>query len=806
MVKNNFLGGIQTQASSEKSDFENTYQLLVNGRVRNNVVEPVKSPVDIEVPEGLLQCLASFDDNILCFVGGIAYYRKTSQAFWTQISGAQLSATAPRVYLELLPGSSVNFKRKSAYGVIDESSPTGSSRSCLFCTDGETQPMVIFPDGSSRTTKTWAEWTATDREYVPICICPRMIGAKLYVFIKDSDGRFTQIAHSVTGRPLDFVLLVNDAGDKAGPGENEFGAPALRFHVGYEPLTAISPVPGADGAFIVSSIKRSTQVIPDFDNLIAGEPTFRRQPLFDVGAFGPESITDVNGDTAVVYPGGIRTYNAVMQLKWQGKNSPLNRQIQNLTTAALQTTGATCQFDNYTGFAVQTKFGPGIVWWDQTLGVFVALDIWPGVAKVVEFAPVITSSESRLFFRTEDGKVFEAFAGSYGENQITLQDLSPVDGGSVMALRSFSAAFLLGTTQGYASVDVYADRDLVHTNTEVLPVTSAQEDPSARPITPGTLVPDSTVAEFKIPQPVRAYKSTVVVRWSGDARLSSLEINEEVTKGTSNLAVPSVQTVVPVHKLVFFSDDGLINAARTNNYSRMRREDNVTAFIGAGDHAYDSGTDNEVAARFSAYWGIEKLSGKFYAAPGNHDLDTDNGRPFFQFVRQTPERYSKTLFGTHTEVFLFNSGLNTAGTQTDPLNSDGASLLDSTQAKTLLRDLAASTARNKIVVWHHPPYTSSATYYPGITTFRPLTEAIANAGASALVCGHAHLYERLNKYLPIFIVGTGGAALHSLSTTLAEGSKKQIIDYGYLRVNAGPLRCIWEFVGSSGTVLDKFIT
>ena len=51
MVKNNFLGGIQTQASSEKSDFENTYQLLVNGRVRNNVVEPVKSPVDIEVPE-----------------------------------------------------------------------------------------------------------------------------------------------------------------------------------------------------------------------------------------------------------------------------------------------------------------------------------------------------------------------------------------------------------------------------------------------------------------------------------------------------------------------------------------------------------------------------------------------------------------------------------------------------------------------------------------------------------------------------------------------------------------------------------
>jgi hypothetical protein len=302
MVKNNFKGGIQTQASSEKSDFDSTYQLLVNGRVRNNVVEPVKSPVEIPVPEGLLQCLASFDDNIVCFVAGVAYYRKTSQAFWTQITGAQLSDTAPRVYLELLPGSSVNFVRKTAYAVLDETSPTGASRACLFCTDGETQPIVIFPDGSARTTKNWSEWTITDREYVPICICPRFIGAKLYVFIKDSDGRFTQIAHSVTGRPLDFVLLVNDAGDKAGPGENEFGAPALRFHVGYEPLTAISAVPGADGAFIASSIKRSTQVIPDFDRLTGGEPTFRRQPLFDVGCFGPEAITDVNGDTAVVYP------------------------------------------------------------------------------------------------------------------------------------------------------------------------------------------------------------------------------------------------------------------------------------------------------------------------------------------------------------------------------------------------------------------------------------------------------------------------------------------------------------------------
>lgn len=806
MVKNNFLGGIQTQYSPEKSDFANTYQLLTNGRVRNNVVELVRRPVDIDPPAGTLQCLAAFDDNVLCFVSGTPYYRKVTQTFWTAITGASLSATAPRVYLEALPGSSVNFKRKTSSATLDLSSPVGSSRACLFCTDGETQPIIIFPDASARATKSWSEWTIDDREYVPICIAPKFIGSKLYVVIKDSDGRYTQIAQSVSGRPLDFVLLVNDAGDKAGADELAFGAPALRFHVGYDELTAISAVPGADGAFIACSIRSATQVIPDFTRLIAGEPTFNRQPLFDVGAFGPEAITDINGDTAIVYPGGIRSYNSVQQLKWQGKNSPLNRQIQNLTTVALQTTGATCQFDNYTGFAVQTKFGPGIVWWDQTLGVFVALDIWSEVSKILEFAVVNTVSQSRLYFRTDANKIFEAFAGAYGEGQLVFQDLSTVDGGSVMALRNFGAAFLLGTQAGYGSIDVYADRALVHTNTEELPVTSAQEDPSARPITPGVIVPDTRSLELKIVEPVRAYKNTVVVRWTGDAKLSSVTIDEEVTNGTQNTAVPAVQTLTPEYKFIFFSDDGLINANRTANNIRMRGESSVTAFIGAGDHAYDSGTEAEVNANFKAYWNVEKLANKLYAVPGNHDLDTGDGTHFFQYVRQTPERYSKVQFGAHTEVFLFNSGLNTAGTQTDPNNSDGASLLLSTQAQTLLDDLAASTARNKIVVWHHPPYTSSATYYPGITTFQPLAEAIAKAGASALVCGHAHLYERLNKYLPIFVVGTGGAPLHSLSTTLAEGSKKQIIDYGYLRVNAGPVRCIWEFVGSAGTVLDKFIT
>jgi len=805
--KTNFLGGIQTQFSSEKSDFDNTFQLLTNARVRLNVVEPVRSPLRLTFPAGTIQNLSAFDSNLLIFVEGEPWYRPASGTSWTRAVGGSLSPTAERVRVEAIPGSSVNFKRVLSNASLNFSSPVGSTRSAVICTDGISQPLVIFPDGSVRATNNWSEWTPTNREYVPVCDLPKMIGSKLYVAIKDSDGRLTQIAHSVSGRPLDFVLLVNDAGDKAGSTEPEFGAPALRFHTGYDPITAIVQPAAADGAFLVTSAKASTLVIPVFDILIAGEPVHTRQPLFDVGAFGPESITDINGDTAVVYPGGIRTYNGVQQLKFQGRNSPLNKQIQNLTTNGLQTTGATCQFDNYTGFAVDTKYGPGVVWWDQTLEVFVAVDIWPGVSKIVEFATVISATVNELYFRTDDGFLFKAFAGDYGEQQITLQDVTLTDADVLTSVRGVSIAMLNGDTAGHITVDIYADRKLISSQTELLKAANVVEDPSARPITPGTLVPDATTLNFTFGVPERAYRTTPVIRWSGSARLSTIRFEVETYPGVSNegSSYGSGETIDPL-KILFFADDGVVNTNRTLVNMAMRAERNVDAYVGAGDHIYNSGTQAELDLRFKAYWNTEKLAGKLYAAPGNHDLDTSDGAPFFQYVRQTPERYSTVMLDAHTEIFLFNTGIKTSGAQTDPRNSDGATYLESSQARELLADLRASTARNKIVVWHHPPYTSSAAYYPGITTMQPLTEAIADAGASALVCGHAHLYERLNKHLPIFIVGSGGQALHSISTVLADGSMKQIAEYGYLRVAAGPLRCTWEFVNSGGTVRDRYLT
>lgn len=805
VIKENFLGGMQNQFSSEKSDFAGAYALAVNVRVRQNVVEPVKEPVEIELPAGTLQGLYTFDNNILVFISGVAYYRKTSAVDWTAITGFAMSASATRIWAEPIPGSSVNFVRKTSYAALDFTAPTTAQPAAVICCDGITQPYVIFPDGSARKTKTWAAWSTTDREYVPIGKLPMFFNGKLYMVVKDTNERFTQIVSSVSGRPLDFVTLVNNDGDKGGTAEREFGAYALRFNVSYDEITALSAINQPENQFIVTTARATFSVTQDLGNLIAGEPTHTRKALFNVGSFGPEAIVDLNGDIGVVYPGGIRTFNGVSQLRWEGKNAPLNRQIQNLVTSDLQTSGATCWYDNYTGFAVSTKYGSGVVWWDQTIGVFVAVDIFQGVSLVKQFATVITPSIAKLYFWTDNNKLYEAFAGDYPEAQLTLHDATAGEP-NPLAVRRVQAAFLRGSSDGYIAVDLVSDGTPIE-----LPTKDIRRDDAVTASRVGTLSdapPSAALVNWLVGEPMNAYRVTPTLRWTGGAKLSRVLLETEVAAGQTNTPDDySVEVNEPVI-LAFIADDGVVNATRTALNRQIRSINNLTAVIGAGDHAYETGTQLEVDTNLAPFWGTLREAGQFYAVPGNHDLGTSNGAALYQFLRQTPTRYSVASFGAHCDVFLFNSGFTTAGAQVDPDNLDGATLATSTQAKWLISALEASTARTKIVVWHHPAYTSSSSYYGysiGVQ-MQALATLVARAGATAIISGHAHMYERLFNEIPHFTVGTGGAALVSAGATLAVGSQKTLSAYGYLRVTASPLRCKFEFIDTDGTTRDTFCT
>lgn len=790
MTISEFRGGLRQQFSSDKEDAATSYQLLINGRVRSNVIEPIRLPVeDTSLPAGLKQGLYSFDSYIMAFVAGQIYVKNEGSSQWVPILGVTMSATAPRIYVERIPGSYINFKRTGDTAKLATEAPSRQSPAALICMDGESQPVLVFPDGSARVTSTWAQWSQTNPEYVPIGKFPMLHNGKLYCVIKDPTGRWTQIVGSVTGRPTDFTLLVNDNGDKAGEDEAAYGAPALAYAVSYDEITAISRILTVDDNFLVTTARASYLVQPDYNNMIAGEPTYSNHPMFSVGAIGPESVTDLSGNTAVVSQEGIRSFNGVATLRWEGRNDPIIRNIQNLFTGELQTYGPTVQFNNYTGFALQTVYGGGVVWWDDTLGQFVALDIYTGASRITQFAVVNTPSVRALYFITADNRMFKAFAGDYAEVRFVTQNLASQQAGASLAVRGVTCNFIHSETQGYWSAHALADQILVEGQRYSI---DAVAIPSSR----------GNASASKIILPTyNAARVGVEIRWTGGAKLSRIDIdvNEHIDLEVDPLDQETGAATEEV--FLFVGNDGVVNANRTAVHEALVGTTGVTAFIGTGNHAYAAGSQANVDANMVPYWDRARKGAPFYAVAGAVDNDTANGAAFFSYMRQFPGRYGKVRF-SFAEVFFFDSGFTTAGVQRNPDNTDGPSLAMSTQANWLVRSLISSTARNKIVVWHHPAYTSGSS--AAVAAMQPLLQRAIDAGATAVVNGGNSIYERIVSAVPQFTVGTGGASLGTLGTVNAN-SKRIIQSYGYLRLRSSPVRATFEFIDVSGNVLDRFI-
>lgn len=789
-TKREFRGGMRQQFVPDKEDAASSYQLLINGRPRTNNIEPIRLPVeDTSLPSGLKQAVYSFDKYILAFVAGSLYTKAEGANNWVPISGVSMSPTAPRIYVERIPASYLNFGR-DAQGTVTPESPTRQTPAGLICMDGVTQPVVVFPDGTARATQSWAQWTKAAPEYVPIGRFPMMHNGKLYCVIQDKAGRWTQIAHSVSGQPTNFVILINNNGEKAGAEEEAYGAPALSYAVSYDEITALARINAAEGNFLVTTTRASYLVRPDYDRTIAAEPTFSNQPLFSVGAIGPESITDLNGNTAVVSPEGIRTFNGVAQIRWEGRNDPIIRNIQNLFDSRLQSYGSTVQYDNYVGFALETVYGNGIVWWDDTLGQFVSLDLYPGAARIAQFAVVNTPAVRALYFITADNRLFRAYSGAFAETRLVLQSISSGSAGGAVAVQAVTCNFEHTATNGHWSVHAVADSQIVEGGTREI---AGVDVPANRGNASGGKVMLPAYA---------AARTSIEIRWVGGAKLSGVDVDFAAHDGVEVEPFDTVTGANEEEKFILVSDDGVVNDNRNAVHEAIVAERNVTAYIGAGDHIYYDGNEAEFRTRMKPYWDRARKNAPFYACAGNHDIDSaDGGLQFFSYMQQFAGRSGYVRF-KHAEFFFFDTGIKTSGTQVNPDNFP--SISTGAQANALVAAIKASTARNKIVVWHHPAYTSGSSYAPGIAAMQPLLQRVIDAGATAVVNGHTHLYERIVNIIPQFTVGTGGHPLHGIGPQNAN-SKRIIPTYGYVRLRVNPVRAVFEFVDIFGTVRDKFL-
>lgn len=803
-----FIGGLAAQFDGVRPD-PFTYRLLINGRVRTNVVEPILAPLrDTLIPDGNYQNITAIGSVLLMFISGECWYRDVSTANgWRRVAALALDPNVAEVDTAEVPSSTLNYKREgSIENVRFSNSPARTTSEGILATDGVTQPALIYPEigGTigARTTQTYAQWTETEtgelREYVPVGRHPLFVGQKLYMAIKGPAGNLNRIAQSVSGRPLDFVVAINDTtGDKDGD------ALVTAHAVGFDEITGMYKTAGTD-AFIPTTLRGTFGVTPDFtDRRFFGEPALRNLPLFPAGVINNHSAVDLNGNSAYISPSGIHSFNATRQLQSESNNDPVSRQIHRLL-APSQTYGATADFQDYAFFAVETLYGPGVLVFDKTLrsdseiGKFVSIDLYATIGRVKQFAKVSTPTGDRLFFITVDNRLYEFGAASTRETcRFYIGDWNDASAGVVQRFRRAQAVFTNVHEATTVQVTPYVDnvalpstvKDLepgIVTSAPVIPLPfKASSGPSAGLIHHG-------VEDMRV-----GFSVGALLTWNTSAKLAFVTLDtDSVTQNPSQLSqgfVSSAPTIV--NDFVFVGDTApgaVLNAI-------MKLPTN-TIVVGLGDYFYGASP----AADYAAYQTtLQQLmsANRFYAIEGNHDVDVDSGL-YFRTYFGRGKRRDNYRFG-NTELFFYNVGWNTAGLGggSSPFEPDGYSA-SSVQARLLRAAMAQSTARFKFVILHYPPY-SSGSYSPGYSALRL---AFRSWGATAVICGHDHSYQRhIVDGLNYITCGTGGHSLTPLASTKQAGYQNGRSAYGYLYMKMNTYDANISHIGIDGSEFDAHV-
>ncbi|HET9931982.1 MAG TPA: metallophosphoesterase [Polyangiaceae bacterium] len=253
-------------------------------------------------------------------------------------------------------------------------------------------------------------------------------------------------------------------------------------------------------------------------------------------------------------------------------------------------------------------------------------------------------------------------------------------------------------------------------------------------------------------------------------------------------------------RFAIFGDYGSVGEAEAG-VAELVKSWNVDFIATAGDNNYPLGEAETIDANIGQYfseficpyrgsYGSGATKNRFFPALGNHDWYTAGAEPYLEYFELPGnERYYDFVWGS-VHLFMLDS---------DPSEPDGV-MSDSRQAEWLSRGLAASTARWKIVVMHHAPYSSSQHGSNSYTQW-PYKEW----GADLVFAGHDHTYERLHvDGLTYIVAGLGGASTYGFTTTVLGSRAQYNAGYGAGLVEADATHLWFRFVGIDGSLIDEF--
>ncbi len=245
-------------------------------------------------------------------------------------------------------------------------------------------------------------------------------------------------------------------------------------------------------------------------------------------------------------------------------------------------------------------------------------------------------------------------------------------------------------------------------------------------------------------------------------------------------------------------------------YGLLQPEADVAALVAGwdpdfvvtvGDNNYPNGAastiDDNIGRHYSAFihpyagaFGPGDTVNRFFPALGNHDWNTAGALPYLAYF-QLPgnERYYDFVRGD-VHFFILDS---------DPHEPDGDGPA-SAQAAWLQAALAASTSPWNLVFLHHCPYSS------GLHGSLPQQQWPYKAwGATAVIAGHDHHYERLEVGgLPYFVNGLGGAPFRAVYTPVSGSMVRFTGNYGAMRIEADTQKLSFEFVTRNDSLVDRY--
>lgn len=263
-------------------------------------------------------------------------------------------------------------------------------------------------------------------------------------------------------------------------------------------------------------------------------------------------------------------------------------------------------------------------------------------------------------------------------------------------------------------------------------------------------------------------------------------------------------------RFAVIGDQGTGDAFEHAMTARMAKVHDARPFAATlmlGDNVYNRGEvgkfDGAIKAPFA---GLLSRGVRLYGILGNHDVRTQRGEAQLSYLGQGKQHWWKTtLADGDVDVF----GLDTTLLVKDPkahLASDEAwrTSMGQKQLVWLERALERSDATYKVVVGHHPMYSSGNRQDERSELKGKLEDLLVEHGVDAYLAGHQHVYERREPKRGITHIVSGNGARQE-HPTVGRGRLPRVRshDNEFMLFEAKPDGLAFQALGVDGRVIDE---